>query len=1019
MARMKILSPQEEEAFESPPMFSSNERQKYFDFPAAVNDIAETLRTPTNEVCFLVMLGYFKATNKFYKRSFCKEDVRFVAEKYGFPIAKVNVNVYNKRAYLRHKNIILDYCGFKEFDEDAREAVAQEIRSMVKSQARPKLILSAILEVLGRKRIEIPSYNMLATLIVDEINRHRRELSSTIEKSLSPESRSVLDQLFEKADTDKEDLKVHRNKLTLLKKISQSLKPMKIGENLEDLITIRGLYQHIDEIASSLNLTQEGIKYYANSVIKSEIFQVARRADEDKYLHAVTFITNQYFRLHDALTDVLLVSVQNTLNSANRDQKEKYYDEREERNRSFHTTVNYLENHIHTLSNIALIIDSPVLSDTEKIGHIKSTLSQGESKKSMIQEHLSRLRREEVASGSDLYDILERKSVKLQNRVSGIVKNIEFIGDASCKALMEALTYFRMKNGIVDVNAPKDFLEEKELAVIFDEKGKLRVSLYKVLLFVKLADAIKAGVVNLRHSYKYRSLDNYLIPRYAWNQHKEEYLKNAGLKKFSDPQETLRALEHCIDTSYHTVNMNILQGDNTFITFHTNGSFHLTTPNAEGESSASVSEFFPRAQFVSLPEVLSTVNISSRFLDAFEHWQVKYTRDRPHERTFWAGIVGYGCNIGTNRMAKISRQINESELENTINWYFSVENVNDANDRIIKIMDQLELPNVCKKDRNILRTSSDGQKFSVAVDSIHANYSFKYFGKGKGVTVYSFIDERNLMFHSTVISASEREAAYVIDGLMHNNVVKSDIHSTDTHGYSKILSGVMHLLGFSFAPRIKNLKDLQLYSFKKRRLYEQEEYKILPDKYIDTQLIEDNWDEILRFIATIKLRETTASQLFKRLNSYSKRHPLYEALEEFGKITRTIFVLHYIDDAELRQAIMRMLNKIESAHRLSKAVAFGNNQEFILGTREEQNVAEGCRRLLENAIICWNYLYLSQKIIDQENKGLRQKVIDALRNGSIVTWNHFNLQGEYDFSEEKLQDTMGLRVSDIMQLREL
>jgi TnpA family transposase len=52
------------------------------------------------------------------------------------------------------------------------------------------------------------------------------------------------------------------------------------------------------------------------------------------------------------------------------------------------------------------------------------------------------------------------------------------------------------------------------------------------------------------------------------------------------------------------------------------------------------------------------------------------------------------------------------------------------------------------------------------------------------------------------ISSAEREATYVIDGLMHNNVVKSDIHSTDTHGYSEVIFAVMHLLGFEFAPRI-------------------------------------------------------------------------------------------------------------------------------------------------------------------------------------------------------------------------
>lgn len=48
----------------------------------------------------------------------------------------------------------------------------------------------------------------------------------------------------------------------------------------------------------------------------------------------------------------------------------------------------------------------------------------------------------------------------------------------------------------------------------------------------------------------------------------------------------------------------------------------------------------------------------------------------------------------------------------------------------------------------------------------------------------------------------ERESAYIIDGLMHNDVVKSDIHSSDTAGYSEAVFGTAHLLGFSYARRI-------------------------------------------------------------------------------------------------------------------------------------------------------------------------------------------------------------------------
>jgi TnpA family transposase len=47
------------------------------------------------------------------------------------------------------------------------------------------------------------------------------------------------------------------------------------------------------------------------------------------------------------------------------------------------------------------------------------------------------------------------------------------------------------------------------------------------------------------------------------------------------------------------------------------------------------------------------------------------------------------------------------------------------------------------------------------------------------------------------------------------------------------------------------------------------------------------WDEILRMIATIKLKEVTASDLFRRLNSYSKQHALYRALKAFGQAAQS------------------------------------------------------------------------------------------------------------------------------------
>lgn len=248
-------------------------------------------------------------------------------------------------------------------------------------------------------------------------------------------------------------------------------------------------------------------------------------------------------------------------------------------------------------------------------------------------------------------------------------------------------------------------------------------------------------------------------------------------------------------------------------------------------------------------------------------------------------------------------------------------------------------------------------------------------------------------------------------------MVQSDIHSTDTHGYSEMIFGVTHLLGISFAPRIKNFKKQQLYSFESPSALKELGYHVLPVGSINLKLISEQWDQILRFIATIKLKENTASQLFRRLSSYSKQHPLYRALKQFGRIIKTIFLLKYIDDVELRQMIEKQLNKLESSNKFNKAVFHGNNQEFQFSTKEEQLIADGCRRLIENSIVCWNYLYLSKLISDAESDDQKANLINTIKNGSVITWQHINLQGEYDFSEERLENFMEFSLPELLELQ--
>jgi TnpA family transposase len=869
----------------------------------------------------------------------------------------------------------------------------------------------------------------MSEVITNALKQFESDLLSSVEVHISHREKLLLDELFE---TYKEEcptegqqiLKLKRHntepyKVTLLKKSHQSIKPSKIKENIKDLEYLKTLFEELKPIIKQLDLAPEIVNYYAQLVIKSQVFQISRR-EEKKYLYIIAFVIHQYYRLNDILIETLMQAVQSALNTGIRDHKEAFYKTRKDRHQTINLLAKTLNEQVTTLQQIEEIIYRQNLTAEAQVETIKSLFSK-ENKQDYytICERLALLEKEsqQITRNDDYYNIMESKSVKLQNRVSGIIKHIDFDNTASDDKVIEAIKHYREKDGRVEFDAMVEFLDVNEQAILFNEKGKFRILLYKVLLFENVAASIKAGTLNLQHSYKYRAFDNYLIPQDVWRTRKSEFLRRAGLEASDNFQKVFSDLKQKLQFHYQITNENLNAGKNEYAKVDTEGGIRISTPKVEQNDSDIITDLFPQNQFISLFEVLSTINKFSKFLDCFQHWQIKYNREKPEAKTFIAGIIGYGCNLGIHKIAKISRNINQNELENTVNWYFASDNLNNANDKILKLMEHLQLPQVFKKDENKTHTSSDGQKFNIGVDSLNANYSYKYFGKGKGVSVYSFIDESHRLFYSTVISSSEREAAYVIDGLMYNDVLQSDIHSTDTHGYSEMIFGIAHLLGISFAPRIKQFEEQRLYSFERKVDLKTLGYALLPDGQINTKIIWQNWDDILRFVTTIKLKETPASQLLRRLSSYSRQHPLYRALKEFGKIIKSIFMLKYIDDVKLRQMIEKQLNKLESSNKLSKAVFYGNNQEFQQSTKEEQLIAEGCKRLIENSIICWNYLYLSQLIYNAETEAQKQSLIQTIKNSSVVTWHHINLHGEYDFSEENLRDSIKFRFPELSGLK--
>lgn len=150
-------------------------------------------------------------------------------------------------------------------------------------------------------------------------------------------------------------------------------------------------------------------------------------------------------------------------------------------------------------------------------------------------------------------------------------------------------------------------------------------------------------------------------------------------------------------------------------------------------------------------------------------------------------------------------------------------------------------------------------------------------------------------------------------------------------------------------------------------------------------------------MVTIKLKHVSASQLFKRLSSYARNNPLYKAIKEFGRILKSLFILTYLDDMKLRQRIEKQLNRIELSNKFSNAVFYANNSEFKQASPDEQNIAVASKVLIQNSIVLWNYLYLSQLLTNCHSDEERLEMIGLIKDGSVMTWGHVNLHGEFDF----------------------
>jgi TnpA family transposase len=289
-------------------------------------------------------------------------------------------------------------------------------------------------------------------------------------------------------------------------------------------------------------------------------------------------------------------------------------------------------------------------------------------------------------------------------------------------------------------------------------------------------------------------------------------------------------------------------------------------------------------------------------------------------------------------------------------------------------------------------SSSDGQRFRAGGKAESSGHVNPKYGSEPGRMFYTHISDQYSPFSTKVVNVGVRDSTYVLDGLLyHESDLRIEEHYTDTAGFTDHVFGLMQLLGFRFAPRIRDLKDTKLYLPKNGQDYPA--LKPMIGGTLNIKHVREHWDEILRLAASIKEGTVTASLMMGKLSSYPRQNGLAIALRELGRIERTLFILEWLQSLELRERVNAGLNKGESRNALARAVFFNRLGEIRDHSFDQQRHRASGLTLVTAAIVLWNTVYLAQVINALRDKQMLDE--ELVKYLSPLGWGHISLTGDY------------------------
>jgi TnpA family transposase/predicted transcriptional regulator len=943
-------------------------------------DLAEVARCRRehNRLGFAYQLGFVRLFGRFPAQQpleICDELLGFVALQLGIDATRIEGYAARQHTASDHQASIRDHLKLAVFDADQAAALARFVFGESCRLEQTAALLARAREFLKERRVLLPADSALLRLVGEQRKRAREHIVSRLAGGLSPGVAQALDGLLEVKEGEA------TSRLQALK-VNPARPSAGAMQALADKLAAIEAMGVLAVDLSWLNANYQRALYH--SVRKCSADRLREAVPPRRRAALVCFLRQSYRDAIDSAVDMFDKLLTRTQTRAEHELSDQMRRQRQT-----------IKTALAALRSLGTILLDDAIGDAALRSRLFAVVP-----REQLAAQVAGLDEWVTGARSDVFHGLVRRFAHLRQYAPILLRTLEFFpdagdGDVPC---LEALRVLKEMNADsrrkLPDDAPTDFIPRRLLPLVVTD-GKPDRKAWECALLLKLKDDLRSGNLSVKHGKRFGRFEDYFLPGERWEPLRQPFFRRSGLP--ADPGDVPGYLTKRLDAAYDL--FLATAPANSYATADEDG-WHLSTDATEApdaEAQARLGELrrwlAEHMRTVRLPDLLIEVDNDLRFTDHFLPPAQRGGRDAEDVCTLLAVVLAHGCNLGLHTMARITQGVTYKQLKRVSDWQMTEEAQRAALAALAHAISRLDATLHWGDGRT---SASDGQRFALPRKVLQQTYSTRF--SDFALEFYSFVADNYAPFYSLPIECTDRDSAFVLDGLCYNESdLELEEHYTDTHGYTEINFAAFAMLGRRFCPRIRGLRKQRLYRLDAGRDYGPLDGLVSrADRTIDPQVIVEQWDRMGQFYASLERGHTTASVALKRLASCTAKNRFYRANRDLGRIFKTEFLLSYLCEPQLRSRIRRGLLKVEQLHALARDVYYGRRGRVNARELHEQMNSCSCLTLILACVIYWQAKEISRVVRWCQPEDDKDKLdIALLEHVSPIEWDNVILYGQY------------------------